>query len=705
MWSVALDSPSLSVVYKDSTVVKVNRVEVTLDDGQVLGLSPVEALATGDDSGWRYRYQDLLEVDLWWRQDGQHLLLGVSARITVGISWPHARFDPLAAIRLSLNVGAYDGLCGHYLYNNWWTRPHFDQALASLPERTQSLLLSRPAGEYGHFLGFCDSAARGVLQGTVQGLVLQVSPWQAGLRHFTGGVLVIGCGDDPYQLMSDSVAVGRRQLPCYSRPREQRKMPALFDYLGWCSWDACYLEVSEQAVLAKAEEFREKGIPVCWMLVDDGWSEESQRRLLSFQEDRTKFPSGLRGLKATLTQQYGIPWLGVWHALTGQWEGIDRQARLPSGLYDTLETLDEQRLLPPSQAVAAARFWQSWHGYLADQGVDFIKVDVQSNLAGHYRYRSGPGALAQTVHQALEASAAMHFNGQIINCMGMAAEQLWSRPVSALSRNSDDFFPNQPNNLREHALQNAYNALYHDGFHAGDWDMWWSEHEQADSHALLRMLSGGPIYTSDPLGKTCASRLLQLVLNDGRVLRCDLQGRPVREQLCSNPLAADQPLILWNRMGSVGVLGCFHISERQDNLTAGVCAAQVEGLEGDHFIAMVPGQEILQRVARNEPVSVTLAPGQGQAVFFYPDSALSCLGLLDKRLPAFAIRRQWQTDPDVLRVCLAQGGRIGLYSRQRVCGITVNGQSLDWVQRGSRVELDCRTDGPVELEIRVDATP
>ncbi len=144
----------------------------------------------------------------------------------------------------------------------------------------------------------------------------------------------------------------------------------------------------------------------------------------------------------------------MWHALTGQWEGIDSEASFPV----RLDELDSLRKLPPTTEGDSFRFWHGWHDYLAQQGVDFIKVDVQSNLANHYKYRDFPGKVSRVAHQALEASVGLHFNGQIINCMGMASDQLWHRPSSSLARNSDDFFPKKSGNLQEHALQNAYNA-------------------------------------------------------------------------------------------------------------------------------------------------------------------------------------------------------------------------------------------------------
>ena len=53
--------------------------------------------------------------------------------------------------------------------------------------------------------------------------------------------------------------------------------------------------------------------------------------------------------------------------------------------------------------------------------------------------------------------------------LGMAMENILSRPTSAISRNSDDFMPNKENGFVEHLLQNAYNSVYHDELYYCDW--------------------------------------------------------------------------------------------------------------------------------------------------------------------------------------------------------------------------------------------
>lgn len=645
-----------------------------------------EYALTWSEQAGAFVHEDWLSVRLSLKTLGKQLLVSLDAQINKGISWPGRSWHPQYAVRISINsLGDLCGLCAHYLYNSWWTRPHFDRALNNLPEKTQSLLYG-VKDEYHHLLAVCDEQVRCEFQGgEPEGVELVSGPAKSGVREFSGLISIYGTGSDPFQLINDNVQQGRNHLAHYSRPRDQRTLPEVFKYLGWCSWDACYLDVNEDAVIAKAREFQSKGVPLKWMLVDDGWSEEKERRLLSWQEDREKFPAGLAGLKQALKASYGIPWMGVWHALTGQWEGIDAKASFPV----PLDELDSSRRLPPTSEGDAFRFWHGWHDYLARQGVDFIKVDVQSNLANHYKYRDFPGKVSRVAHQALEASAGLYFNGQLINCMGMASDQLWNRPSSALARNSDDFFPKKSGNLQEHALQNAYNAVFHDAFFIGDWDMWWTIHEDSDAHALLRAVSGGPIYTSDPVGQTDGEQLMRLVFNDGLVVRCDQQGKVAREQLFENPLYSGKLLQVTNRIGAVGVLALFNIAEDHQPITERITASPLENDSGEWLVYWPTRRQCF---SHSEIPEMRLAKNGSDLLLFHPGESLVCLGLEDKILPTCAVLDQvvcWKDSSVRLESRLRQGGRLLIYSEYPLLEVQINGQDYEWEESGNIYLINC----------------
>lgn len=123
-------------------------------------------------------------------------------------------------------------------------------------------------------------------------------------------------------------------------------------------------------------------------------------------------------------------------------------------------------------------------------------------------------------------------DGNLINCMGMAMENILGRPGSAISRSSDDFVPDAPDGFAEHLIQNLYNAPYHGYFYYCDWDMFWTCHADGEKHAALRAVSGGPIYCSDRVGETKTQVLEPLAYRDGRILRMERSGLPADQYCC-----------------------------------------------------------------------------------------------------------------------------------------------------------------------------
>ncbi|MGO5148200.1 Sip1-related alpha-galactosidase [Bifidobacterium catenulatum] len=134
-------------------------------------------------------------------------------------------------------------------------------------------------------------------------------------------------------------------------------------------------------------------------------------------------------------------------------------------------------------------------------------------------------------HEGLDTAAVRHFGNALINCMGMALENYWHRPVSPIVRSSDDYLPHNPRSLAEHVMQNAFNALLMGERYHCDWDMFWSEHPHAWAHGIMRVLSGGPVYCSDAEGHTDEGMLRGLLCPGGEVPRPDSLGLPTLDSL------------------------------------------------------------------------------------------------------------------------------------------------------------------------------
>ncbi len=219
--------------------------------------------------------------------------------------------------------------------------------------------------------------------------------------------------------------------------------------------------------------------------------------------------------------------------------------------------------------------------------------------------------------------------------------------------------------------------------------MWWTIHEDSDAHALLRAVSGGPVYTSDPVGQTDAQQLMKLVFNDDQVVRCDQQGKVAREQLFENPLYSGKLLKVTNRIGAVAVLALFNITEDHQPITERITASPIEH-DSSEWLVYWPARR--QCFGHSELPEIRLAQNGSDLMLFYPEESLVCLGLEDKILPACAVLDQvvcWKDSGARLESRLRQGGRLVIYSEHPILEVRINGQEYEWEESGDLYLVDC----------------
>lgn len=607
-------------------------------------------------------YSDVLVADVAYSQGG---------RESIG-----RRPPGLAACNgLRLHVGDLidlEGLMANYLFKDWWTRPSFETDLSQLPGRIQSLVW-KDTERYHHLLPICDTALKTELQGGDEGLEIATAAYDEGYCNVSAVTFAMASDEEPFVLPDRTALAGMRALGVPDRARWHRRYPEPFEYLGWCSWDAFYREVSAEGVKAKAQELVEKDVPVRWFIIDDGWLSSEEGRLTSLDPDATRFPGGFAPLLDALKDTYGLRWLGIWHTLFGYWQGVHPNCELSRQFRDVLHTTHTGRMMPSLDVSQAFTFWNAWHSRLRRAGVDFVKVDYQSGLHTFLYGDIAIGKAAANAHDALEASVGKNFDHNLINCMGMATENLWHRPTSAVTRSSDDFFPKREGSFAEHALQNAYNAYYHAPFMWLDWDMWWTQHPYAATHAVLRAVSGGPIYVSDPVGETDPDQLYPLVLSDGRILRGDRPGVVTEDGLMTDPNRAPVPLKVWNTVGNVGLVAAVNANREGVEVHGTVGPEDIPGLSGARFVLFEHFSRQAQIVQADARVHVSL---ETQACALYHVlpvvGPITPLGLIDRYLSVAAIA-DWHQTPDRTTVVLLDGGTFGWFASEAPAIVRVNG--------------------------------
>lgn len=476
-----------------------------------------------------------------------------------------------------------------YQHKVWWLRTAFVQDFSEVPERTQLLFL-KDGEEYIFHMPITEGNLRCDLKGK-QGNALKAELSANGVAPSEKEVpvLCIGRGKDPYQCLEAMAEGVQRALGRKGMLRKEKKLGDIFEGFGWCTWNAFYHEVNEKDILTKLKEFKEKNVPLRYLLIDDGWSDANYetKQLRSYGTDKVKFPQGLKHTVEAAKEIYPDLKVGVWHALLGYWLGMEPGSEVYDRWKGQLIERNGNYVLKPEQEVVEA-FYNEWHQYLKECGIDFAKIDGQGYASMYYKGVASYGESSGAYLRAAENSAKKHFNGNLINCMGMAPENLWVREISSLSRSSDDFFPDESHWFREHALQNSFNSLLQGLFYIGDWDMFWSVHEEALQNAVLRAISGGPVYVSDRLEKTDPELILPLADRDGTVLRMDESGLPTLDCLMEDPSKRDGLFKVFNKKQegteTVYAVAVFNNSDEETAKKDILATNQIPGLEGKEWV-------------------------------------------------------------------------------------------------------------------------
>lgn len=684
---------------------------------------------TGRDFAGEYRERSIRYADeergaaltLRCRSYGTTALVYVDAALDNTYYTKRPRyFAPENGIVLRVGgIGDVRGLMANYRHKFWWTRPHFDPDVSRLPHRTQSMLWS-DGESYAHLLPICDEVYRcdlggngermtenGPVAGTGRGFSVRLSAGKGGIDRCRTLAFVLSVGGEPSGLFRDNASAALRALDRRLLRREERRYPEMLEYVGWCSWDAFRQEVSEQGILDKADDWKACGLPLKWIIVDDGWLDENERRLRSFGPDPVKFPSGFASLTNRLKRQYGLEWVGVWQALTGYWHGIDPDGSLArSDMRRYLHETNNGTLLPSLDEANGFGFWSAWHAELKRDGIDFVKVDSQSTLTNYTGHSMTIGEAASGAHRALDASVGLHFDGCLINCMGMAVDNIWHRPASPISRNSGDFMPMDADWFSEHALQNVYNAPYHGELYWCDYDMFWTKHPDGMRHAVLRAVSGGPVYISDKPGETDPSVLWPLMLRTGRILRCDRPGVPTGDTLLCDPTREAIPLKVWNRSGNAGIVAAFHIHEAADRVQATVGPSDVPGLNARRYAVLDHFGQRVHALEAAERLPISLERGETGLYTFVPfEGSFAVFGLVDKYIGSAAVVSR-DTHGGRTFVRLAEGGVFGFAADREPARVLVNGKEVAPRLRDALYTVDCSACAdPVLVELEAGLQP
>ena len=206
--------------------------------------------------------------------------------------------------------------------------------------------------------------------------------------------------------------------------------------------------------------------------------------------------------------------------------------------------------------------------------------------------------------------------------MGMAAENMFSRPQTAVARNSDDFVPKREDGFAEHLFQNAYNTPYQGELYVCDWDMFWTSHEDGLRHSLLRAISGGPVYFSDRIGETAPEVAAPLCYADGRLPQLLRAARPTQDCMFRDP-RKDGVLKLTNvgayANGKIGgVIAVYNLTHQEQTYRIG--ASDIPELSGKTAGFMIVVIRLLRPAVQKKAGNTALQRGDFTWFLFVEDT-------------------------------------------------------------------------------------
>ncbi len=539
----------------------------------------------------------------------------------------------------------------------FWCRPTFGTDLTAVPDQTQLLICEREDDRFTVLLPMVSDSYRCVLVGKdAHTVTAKLHSGYEKLATCRCPAFVMAEGTDPHALIESCVRTALVELGDRIPHRTERTYPETFEYLGWCSWDAMQIRVTHEGLLEKCREFKEKSIPIRWVLLDDMWgyvrdfygksyADFSEMvglmhasALYDLEADPIRFPGGLAACLNEIKEMGYMP--GIWYPTTGYWRGIEEGSPAYEKLKNHLIETDDGIFVPDFSYEKSFAYYHTINRFLKDCGAEFIKIDNQSMFDRFYNRLAPIGRASASYHDGMEDATRPLFGDSMINCMGMSSEDMWNRKYSSIARCSDDFQPENRTWFAKHISQCAYNSLLQGQFYYCDWDMWWTDDGQAKKNSLARAISGGPIYISDKIDRTEAALLAPLALSNGRILRCDRPATPTKDCICTDPATSGKPIKLQNLCKGCGVMVLFNLDAENRSVTGYISPDEVTGLEGDEFAVYSHFTKEMRLLKRNEQLQVTLKDNDETALYIlapYKDG-FAAIGRTDKYISPATIK-------------------------------------------------------------------
>lgn len=606
---------------------------------------------------------------------------GLSA-LVVSLDWEGEALGAEPSVELSLELPGFARGKALHQWKPHWTAPVYVQKAEALPAENQVLFWQQSGSATYHALlplvGSDTVATFSAMQGTLE---VSARIGASGRKARRIPLFAYAVSPTPYPLPERLLQAGLTATNQPFIPRSARKLPAEYERLGYCTWEALHAEaLSQRSVVDTIARYSELGVPIHYVIVDDGWARYREKRLASFEADPSKFPDGLEGLTQAL-RPYGVQALGVWLTLEGHWEGVDPSAGL--GTDETLLEVSKSRFVPHPEGDRGFHFWKPHFEALARSGVRLLKIDNQARFGREFLKGTLP--IAHTGKATLHVEKAAQQAGlDVLDCMALAPELIQSWRQSAVARSSDDYLPDNPEQTKKLQVHNVENAFFLSALVTPDADMFQSHDRYASYHALTRAMSRQPIYVSDRADRIQPAVLEPFLLSDGRLLLPDTPALPTEDIFFRDLNREPSPQKVFStvrRPGySAALLGAFNVTQGAQRVEGRVRLEDVHEWETERasrFALYRRGTGELHVLERSGPGIPVVLEEFGADIFTVTpvEQGVAVLGLLDKYVGPAAVRRV-EHSAEAVELELEEGGELGLYLASAPKRMLVNGRPL-----------------------------
>jgi len=341
-----------------------------------------------------------------------------------------------------------------------------------------------------------------------------------------------------YEACHRAIAAGITCKPLAGRARlrgEKSTYYDYFNYLGWCSWEHFKGKISEENLLGAIDGIEASGLPVRYVLIDDGHTSNQHGAIDSFRPRPDKFPHGWAPLLARRRPD-GIRWMGLWHDFRGYTNGIAPNNDFGEALNRHFERLSDTSLIVRNTPESALAFYRAFMGSVKDAGFNFVKTDFQSAQLAQLSGKVDNAVQRCAANSQAFETAISELGLGLINCNWHNPCNFFNCRDSCIGRCSIDYSKGSTVSAKRHLWQSYGNILWLGQLAWGDHDMFHSSHEGVGRiMAVSKAVSGGPVYLSDAPEAFVPDIIRPLCYQDGRLLRPLAPAAPLPDAAFVDP--------------------------------------------------------------------------------------------------------------------------------------------------------------------------